>query len=192
MSHKPSTKFNGLLLAGGRSSRMGQDKALLSIHGETLLQRGQKLLKAAGAEQVFVSRNEFTLGYLPDVYPNKGPLSGIHAALDNSDLPLLVIPIDMPLLTKELLEPIVQAGLTMETAIHYVDHQLPLFVPNSRLVKEYLEKNLTDSCKQKRHLSIKRFLLTIGSAQLCTQNPEKLINTNTPEQWCQVLEQFID
>jgi len=184
--------FIGLILAGGQSSRMGEDKAFLQIDGKTLLQRNINLLKRIGACEVLVSRNDFSQGCLPDIYPNHGPLSGIHSALfkDYSDEqvtknrpPILVIPVDMPLLSEDLLICLVEAGLTMDTAVHYLEHPIPAFIPNTNLTRGYLESLLSDVSATKPSRSIQRFLSRIGAVQLSTAENDKLINTNTPEQW---------
>ena len=47
----------GLVLAGGQSRRMGQDKALMRYQGSTLIERASSLLKAAGCDEVLISRN---------------------------------------------------------------------------------------------------------------------------------------
>jgi molybdopterin-guanine dinucleotide biosynthesis protein A len=179
--------FIGLILAGGKSSRMGEDKAFLQIDGESLLQRSINLLKRIGASEVLVSRNDFTHGSLPDIYPEHGPLSGIHSALfemvSKKSTPILVIPVDMPLLSEDLLICLVEAGLTMDTAVHYLEHPIPAFIPNTNLTRSYLESILSDVSAAKPSRSIQRFLSRIGAVQLSTAENDKLINTNTPEQW---------
>lgn len=192
MSINKIRPFVGLILAGGYSSRMGKDKALLEINGETLIQRNIKLLKKIGASEVFVSRNDFSEGSLPDIYPHHGPLSGIHSALFQSKLchhsdPIIVLPVDMPLLSEDLLICLVEAGLTMDNAVHYLEHPLPAFIPNSNLTREYLEVILSDISATKPSRSIKRFLTRIDAVQLTTAENDKLINTNTPEQWANLI-----
>jgi len=90
------------ILAGGKSSRMGADKALLEFEGETLLAR--TLRKARGvASQVCIvgSRERFEMfgPVIEDLYAERGPLGGIHAALQASTTRLnLVLAVDMPFL----------------------------------------------------------------------------------------------
>ena len=88
--------LSGLVLAGGQSRRMGQDKAVMSYHGHPLMKHAATLLKHAGCQQVLISRNQ--PGYLNDILPDNGPLGGVHAALStlNAGDELLVVPVDMP------------------------------------------------------------------------------------------------
>lgn len=185
--------FAAVILAGGQSSRMGEDKALLQLSGESMLARCQRLAENIGSKQVFVSRNEFKAGFLPDIYPGFGPLSGIHAAIFETELPLLVLPVDMPLVDEDMLLEVVTAGLAMQTCVQFENNELPLFVPNRKEVRSYLEKCLSVDVKDKGRFSIKRFLTAIGSAQLTTPYEEKLVNANTPQQWqhCNTLQRIM-
>lgn len=103
--------FSAVILAGGQSSRMGRDKAWLEIGGETLLARQIKLVRAAGATEVFISgraeRDYSTFGppVLTDNFPHCGPLAGIESALRICRGPLLLgLAVDMPHLTVALLQ----------------------------------------------------------------------------------------
>src|ERR1700704_3068714 len=90
------------VLAGGKSSRMGQDKAFLQLGGRTLLDRALDLAKNA-VDGVFIvgSAEKFaSLGpVVEDIYPGHGPLGGIHAALTRTSTDLnLIIAVDLPFL----------------------------------------------------------------------------------------------
>lgn len=95
----------GIILAGGRSTRMGQDKALLSWRGETWLDRARRGLAAAGAERTLVLGRPDLSDGLADPAPGRGPAVNLAALL--STIPggtrLLVVPVDMPGLSPDLL-----------------------------------------------------------------------------------------
>lgn len=102
--------FSAVILAGGKSSRMGRDKAKLALAGETLLERQLKLVHAVGATEVFISgragRDCSQFGYpmLTDNFPQAGPLAGIESALQICRYPLLlVLAVDMPQMTASVL-----------------------------------------------------------------------------------------
>jgi molybdopterin-guanine dinucleotide biosynthesis protein A len=95
--------------AGGKSSRMGQDKALIAVHGRTLLERvlarvhdlGDELILIANRPEVYAP---FNLPCFPDLYPDHGPLAGIYTALAHARRPhVLVVACDMPWLNPALL-----------------------------------------------------------------------------------------
>ena len=95
------------VLAGGRSSRMGVDKALLSFRDQTLLAHALQIAAAVAGKGVIVGPRERYAAYgdvVEDVYPGCGPLGGIHAALAATETELnLVLSVDMPLMTVEFL-----------------------------------------------------------------------------------------
>jgi molybdopterin-guanine dinucleotide biosynthesis protein A len=97
----------GFVLAGGQSSRMGVDKALLELHGRTLLERALETMRGVcDAVSIVGDTAKFaTYGtVVEDVYAGCGPLAGIHAALLNSSAELnLVMAVDMPFVSRELL-----------------------------------------------------------------------------------------
>ncbi len=95
--------FSAILLSGGKSSRMGQDKASLSFEGEPLWRRQLRTLRALDPDTLFISGpatgpyHEAGLPVLPDPQPGLGPLAGIVEGLHASPTPhLLVLAIDLP------------------------------------------------------------------------------------------------
>ena len=96
------------VLAGGQSTRMGREKAMLELGGRTLLERALQLALSVAAEAIVVgSRGEFERygRLLEDVYPERGPLGGIHAALWASPTDLnLILAVDTPFLDARFLE----------------------------------------------------------------------------------------
>jgi molybdopterin-guanine dinucleotide biosynthesis protein A len=91
---------NGFVLAGGKSTRMGRDKAGLEWHGSTLLEHMIELLLGATDAAHVVGRDP-----LPDRLPGLGPLSGIATALEFSSTDAnLIIAVDLPHLTKDFLK----------------------------------------------------------------------------------------
>lgn len=92
--------MNGFVLAGGQSTRMGRDKALLEVEGETLVERALGLLRGLGLEpRICGSRPDLACfgDVVPDNFPRCGPLGGIEAALAVSDAELnLFVPVDLP------------------------------------------------------------------------------------------------
>jgi molybdopterin-guanine dinucleotide biosynthesis protein A len=97
------TEAEGFVLAGGRSSRMGQDKAQLQLAGQSLVTLALDKLRSlplaappriAGAASDLSSHADV----LPDLHPGCGPLSGIEAALAATTRPLnIFLPVDTPL-----------------------------------------------------------------------------------------------
>jgi len=103
--------FSAVILAGGKSSRMGRDKAWLEVDGEALLSRQVKLVRQWGAGEIFISGrpetnySAFGCPVLSDKFADAGPLAGIERALAaaTSSL-LLVLAVDLPALKLQFLQ----------------------------------------------------------------------------------------
>jgi molybdopterin-guanine dinucleotide biosynthesis protein A len=100
--------WTGVVLAGGRSSRMGRDKALLEVDGVTMLERMIELLRPHCREVLVIgdpARYAPTHArVVPDDLPDRGPLGGVVTALARARyVRLLVVACDMPGLSDRLL-----------------------------------------------------------------------------------------
>jgi molybdopterin-guanine dinucleotide biosynthesis protein A len=105
----------GYVLVGGRSSRMGRDKALLPFRGIALARYVAGTVAAAAGNVTLVGEPERyrSLGYpmLADRYPGQGPLGGIITALAHSaENWNLVLACDMPAVTSEFLIHLLEAA----------------------------------------------------------------------------------
>jgi molybdenum cofactor guanylyltransferase len=103
---KPS--ITAFVLAGGQSTRMGSDKASLMLGNETLLERSLKLARTVCSEVKIVGSAEKFARFgnvVEDVYPECGPLAGIHAALVASTTDRnLVLAVDLPFIQARFLQ----------------------------------------------------------------------------------------
>jgi molybdopterin-guanine dinucleotide biosynthesis protein A len=98
-----------VIQAGGRSQRMGENKALLSFHGETLIERIISRVKDIAEELVITSNQPEELEFLPppvfaDVIKDKGALGGLLTAFSIVTSPVvIVVACDMPFVNATLL-----------------------------------------------------------------------------------------
>jgi molybdopterin-guanine dinucleotide biosynthesis protein A len=177
--------FIGVVLAGGQSRRMGCDKALLKLKGKDMLTRTVDCLTRAGAKQVIVSRNEPGNEIFSDIYPNKGPLSGIHtAAVNMAKDNLLLVPVDLPYLSYKEIQRLSQFGQAQQCSCYFSDHNLPLYLQNDTATIETLQHILLDS----EDYSVAGFIRQIGAQAIEPVDTLHLLNTNTPLQWQQALQ----
>ena len=102
--------ISAVLLAGGKSRRMGRDKATLLFRGRPLWEIQFDLLRTLQPEEIFVSARTDPLWrpsgmqFVSDKPPSRGPLSGLSATLARiSTDHLLALAIDMPLMTENYL-----------------------------------------------------------------------------------------
>ena len=108
----PMVGVNAFVLAGGQSSRMGVDKAFLELDGKPLVRRMLELARAVTPVTRIIGNVEKFRAYaevVDDEFSGCGPLAGIHAALQVSEEELnLILAVDMPFVTAELLQYLVQ------------------------------------------------------------------------------------
>ena len=103
----PDLRISAFVLAGGRSSRMGTDKALLVFEGKTLLERATECARMVTSDVGIVGSAARFSSYGPvveDIFKDCGPLGGIHAALRSSRTdPNLILAVDLPGMTADFL-----------------------------------------------------------------------------------------
>lgn len=206
---KVNTTLIGLVLAGGQSRRMGQDKALMRYQGRTLIDNASLLLQSASCDKVLISRN--APGFLNDKIEDAGPLSGVHAVLDalsqsdnhnGNPCELLVLPVDMPQMTPELLRILVSRGREAEKACYVEKRFLPFYLPVTQDTKALLANYLVEQSKRRvvgfleilNAVSLKEADLKKAARKDESDNKKRLanmsnddgvewLNVNTPGDW---------
>lgn len=192
-------KIVGVILAGGQSKRMGQDKALLTFKGSSLLQRTWNTLKSKESllHTILVSGRQGAFPFIEDKFPKCGPLSGIYSVMTalretNEKIAALVfIPIDMPLLTSKVIRQLIQTGMTQSEfdVVHYTGQNFPLFVRNDARVMCSLENFFSRStgCVGTRisSFSLKHWMCSLAPCQVTPDESDLSVftNVNTPEEW---------
>lgn len=114
-------ELRGYVLAGGRSSRMGVDKAELELGGRTLLEIAVGKLRGICGEVVVIGpRRDLPPGVrrIDDLHGGCGPIGGMEAALRDlgSAAAAVFLPVDMPLLPAGLFSGLVEAWLSSAAA----------------------------------------------------------------------------
>jgi molybdopterin-guanine dinucleotide biosynthesis protein A len=111
-----SNQIERFILAGGESSRMGRDKALLELDGSPLLVRTARLVESVAGPPTVVGSPEsyrsLGLRVIGDDWPGAGPLGGIATVLRASSAPWnLVVACDLPYLTRPWLDYLISRAL---------------------------------------------------------------------------------
>lgn len=189
-------EFTGIILAGGLSSRMGANKAMLELNGSVVLQHVTKAMRPAVSRIIVAAGPNMAtygeMGYecVQDRYPGKGPLAGLHAALEASDTEWnLVCACDMPLLQTSFLDGIkklAESNDSYSAIVPRVDGRVhPLAAAYHKRVLPDLEQRLMQD-----HLRVMRWLEEIGCRYVEAEELERagvhqlamqMSNMNTPE-----------
>lgn len=108
------TNITGIILSGGKSSRMGTDKGFLKLKGKKFIQHSIDALKPLVSEIIIVSNNTaydvFKLKRVKDEIENAGPLAGVYTGLKNSKTDYnLILSCDIPLINAEVLKLLIEA-----------------------------------------------------------------------------------
>ncbi len=126
------SNFTGYVLAGGKSSRMGCDKAFLETGGQTFLENSVDALKPDcsqikivlnKSQTHFIEKLPKDISYIFDIYENRGALGGIHTGLSNCQSEFAVIlAVDLPFVTSETIAVLANIALS--------DKKVSAVVPN--------------------------------------------------------------
>ncbi len=197
-----------LILAGGQSSRMGQDKAWLQIDGAPLVEHVAWRLLPLASEYLFsandptpfaalLSRLPAPAVVVPDNYPGAGPLAGIQAGLHAAATDwVFVVATDMPF---------VQAGLVeaMAAACHDVDAVVPrltvpgIATPQAEPLHALYRKTCLPAIEAALAAGRRRAVAFLQDVRVCYLDEPELRrvdpalssfrNINTPEDWAELV-----
>ncbi|MBT9148923.1 MAG: putative molybdenum cofactor guanylyltransferase [Dehalococcoidia bacterium] len=185
--------MSSIILAGGHSSRLGQDKCSLVLAGEELLQRLIVCLSQLGGEIILVlaqGQGKRFLSYprnvkiAADLHPGKGPLAGIYSGLKLSRDPhSVVVACDMPFLNIKLLRYMRGLAPGFDVVIPRVGDLLePLHAVYSRSCLGVMKRMLGDSNFKVSNLLKMVKVRYVEESEIASFDPGhlSLFNINTP------------
>ncbi len=184
------SKLSAAILAGGKSSRMGENKALIKIDNKPIIQHVFEALQEITDDIMIISNEPGIYNFLKfpvysDVIPHKSPLAGLITALyhcENSHC--FILACDMPFIAKELLRKMVQ---------HIEPEKITTAATPERtqpLCAIYPKKVLPDARQafHKQQYRVSRFMERFSLIKIPAVK-NQLFNINTPEDLIRVLSQ---
>jgi molybdopterin-guanine dinucleotide biosynthesis protein A len=189
-----SAPLYGLVLTGGRSSRMGKDKAALRVGGRTQLEHALALL-APHVARTFVSvrsdqradplRGKFE--QIEDTRENLGPIAGIIAAQERyPESAWLVLACDLPLLDAATLEFLLRARAPQRLATAFRSSRDRLPEPLCAVYEPASRSTLAAYVARGQHCP-RKFLMGADVHLIDEPNPRALDNANTPEEYASAM-----
>ena len=186
----------GLVLAGGQSKRMGEDKALIDYHGIPQYAHAFQTLSAE-LPQVYISSREdqldsASLGHFPqlhDRYENMGPFAGVLRAMDeHPDVAWLVVSCDLPFLGQDVVANLVKKRNPKLDATAYVSQTDGLPEPLCAIWEPRLKDKILDCLEKKFYCPRKLFMQSqtelieltyFGALENCNTKEERISATKT-------------
>lgn len=189
--------ISAVVLAGGESRRLGQDKCMLLVEGQSLLDRTLGLLASLAGDLVVVSNDPrrtvdlpFPVRLVPDRQPGVGALmglySGLHAARHDR---AVAVACDMPFLSLPLLRHMVSLSVDYDVVLPRLgDLVEPLHAVYGKGCLGPMERQL--SCGRRRIVSFfdEVRVCYVEQAEVDRYDPRHLsfLNVNTPDDWRRV------
>jgi molybdopterin-guanine dinucleotide biosynthesis protein A len=182
-----TTVINGLILAGGKSSRMGSDKSLITFHGKPQREYLFEILTPL-CEKVCMSYKKFDqdipswLNPIADQYEIESPLNGIMSAFNyDSNVAWLSVPVDMPLINTNIISHLIANRDASKVATCFFDsdgkNPEPLFAlwePSSfTLIKKFFTEG---------KISPRDFLKQSEIKVIPIPDKRALTNINSPDE----------
>ena len=186
-THHPIT---GVILAGGKNTRMGKNKAFLEIDGQKIIDRTVELLKGIFSQVILVTKTPLEYSYLDveiviDIVPKRGSLIGIYTGLFYSSHPCsFVTACDMPFLNRQVIEYMITISKTYDVVIpHLIDGYHPLHAIYSKRCIKSIEKLIREG-----NLKVIDFFDKVKVKEVTSDDLSSLdatansfLNINTPE-----------
>jgi molybdenum cofactor guanylyltransferase len=186
MNTKPIT---GIVLAGGRSRRMGRDKSTLEFNGKSLVEYAIDALKPL-CGKVVISSNNFVYDYTgcevwPDELPGQAPMIGIYSCLKRSTTEYnMVLSCDMPMISTAVLQYLLENIQDKDVAVPlhkdgFIEPLCGIYKKSATgILKDFIDKNnfrLNECIRAASHQ------LVLFDSNQSFYSPTLFTNINTPE-----------
>jgi molybdenum cofactor guanylyltransferase len=192
MENASAPDLAAFVLAGGKSTRMGADKAFIEYQGRTFLARALDLARSATADVRIVGSQEKFASFAPvieDVFRDCGPLAGIHAALLASPSELnLMLAVDTPFISAEFLRFLISQARSDREAIVTVPSSAGRSQPLCAIYHREFAATAENALRAGQNKIGRLFdeiptrLIEDDELQAAGFNPSIFRNLNTPEE----------
>ena len=185
--------MTSIILSGGKSSRLGQSKALQVIEGKSLIQwvidrlaiLSTEIIIATAHGELIPCSSAAKIKTVADIYPGKGPLAGIYSGLiASSSSRAIVVGCDTPFLSVGLLEYMTQICSTFDVVIPRIKNELePLCAVYSKNCLDPIQGLLKQDERQIRKLFIMVNVKYVEEDEINRFDPKHLsfFNINTQD-----------
>jgi molybdopterin-guanine dinucleotide biosynthesis protein A len=184
--------ITGVILAGGRSSRMGSNKALLPYRGGLFIEAIHRQLSALFPRVLLVTNTPEQYDFLPcrkvgDLFPEMGALAGLHSGLFHSDTEqIFAVACDMPYLDERLIRYL--AGRRHQGDLVIPEGEVgpePLHALYAKRCLPAIERSLAENRRRIVSFFDRVEVVTIPRETVCSFDPtfRSFSNINTPDDY---------
>ena len=181
--------ISGFILAGGKSSRMGTDKALLWFQNEPLLKHMIRLIEPFCINVALSGQNtdydRFNVNMVPDMFSGCGPIAGIYSSLYHSSTDLnLIISVDVPFVNEELIRYLILNFGEYDCIIPEHNSGVePLVGLYHKRILPVLEEMIKNGDNKLMNLLAKLNTRFLSCNNLISKYPRLFMNINSPEDY---------
>jgi molybdopterin-guanine dinucleotide biosynthesis protein A len=190
--------IHGFVLAGGKSSRMGQDKALMPFEGKPLVLRAAEILRPFVREVTLLAPadryEDLGLPVVADKWPDQGPLAAVCTGLLSSQAEWSIfLACDIPLVSRQFLQLLVervQATRSDAVVPRTEDGWQPLSAAYHSRCRTAFARAIEEGRRSMVSLfdEIQVDVITHDGMASAGLSEEELANMNTPEDWARIAE----
>lgn len=213
MINKPDKRedITGVILSGGKSSRMGENKALLKTDDITLIERAVRLMQSIFSKVVISTNDPAQLDFITaekveDIYKDLGPLSGIYSSLKYVRTEkIFIVTVDMPFILPDLIRFLIDYKtdelITIPIANERIHYLCGLYsIKLIPVIKSILESNAEAMNNNQKiirsSLSLWNFVERTGAEKVDVENKifymkDTFFNINTPADFEYVKDRLI-
>jgi molybdopterin-guanine dinucleotide biosynthesis protein A len=195
--------ITGIILSGGKSSRMGKNKSFLKVGDKTIIERVRDLLQGIFQNVILITNDpdEYEFLDLPmfeDVYKHKGPLAGIHSGMLHSSTELnFIVSCDMPFMTQEMIKYLVDYKtnklITVAKADGFIQqlagkYSKVCLIDAEQILKKQIEAERRDDVQRNRRCNVLKLIdrvdaEIIDALKLPYYNEDLYFNMNKTEDY---------
>lgn len=175
-------EITGVVLAGGKSSRMGEDKSVMLFREQQLIEFSLSALRPY-CKDLFISSSKSihqnsNYKTFADEHQNIGPIAGIYVSLKNTSTDyIIILPCDSPMVKKEFIEFLISMVDDKIDALvpKYDEHLEPLFSIYHRRILPIVEEQI-----KKQDFKLINLIQRINAKTIEVQDRTCFVNINTP------------
>ena len=200
----------GIILSGGKSSRMGQNKSLLKVGDKTIIERVRDLMKSLFPEVILITNELDIYKFLnlpsyEDVYTYKGPLAGIHSGLvHSSNETNFIISCDIPFINPEMIKYIIdfktEKVITIAKADGYIQqlagkYSMGCLNTAEEILEEYVNLENRNNDQVRRRCNVLKLIDKVGAEIISAESltfykKELFFNMNKVDDYNLLLERL--